>query len=91
MIHCVNTFGIKRRKKLPSKKPQILIRTNEENKKKLEYIANQEKRSVSNLMEIIIENFLKKYETENREIKPENDNKENKSNRRRTAKKSTTQ
>ncbi len=75
---------------MPSKKPQILIRTNEENKKKLEYIANQEKRSVSNLMEIIIENFLKKYETENREIKPENDNKENKSNRRRTAKKSTT-
>lgn len=76
---------------MPSKKPQILIRTNEENKKKLEYIANQEKRSVSNLMEIIIENFLKKYETENREIKPEKDNKENKSNRRRTAKKSTTQ
>lgn len=76
---------------MPSKKPQILIRTNEENKKKLEYIANQEKRSVSNLMEIIIENFLKKYETENKEIKPENDNKENKSNRRRTAKKSTTQ
>lgn len=61
---------------MPSKKPQILIRTNEENKKKLEYIANQEKRSVSNLMEIIIENYLNKYETENREIKPKKNNNE---------------
>lgn len=61
---------------MPSKKPQILIRTNEENKKKLEYIANQEKRSVSNLMEIVIENFLNKYEAENEEIKLENDDKE---------------
>lgn len=61
---------------MPSKKPQILIRTNEENKKKLEYIASREKRSVSNLMEIVIENFLNKYEAENGEIKLENDNKE---------------
>lgn len=76
MIHCVNTFGIKRRKKLPSKKPQILIRTKEENKKKLEYLASREKRSVSNLMEIVIENYLNKYEAENGEIKLENSNNE---------------
>lgn len=76
MIHRVNTFGIKRRKKLPSKKPQILIRTKEENKKKLEYLANREKRSVSNLMEIVIENYLNKYEAENGEIKLENSNNE---------------
>ena len=76
VIHHVNTFGVKRRKKLPSKKPQILIRTNEENKNKLEYIASREKRSVSNLMEIVIENFLNKYETENGEIKPKKSNNE---------------
>lgn len=76
VIHRVNTFGIKRRKKLPSKKPQILIRTKEENKKKLEYLASREKRSVSNLMEIVIENYLNKYEAENGEIKLENSNNE---------------
>lgn len=76
MIHRVNTFDIKRRKKLPSIKPQILIRTNEENKKKLEYLASREKRSVSNLMEIVIENYLNKYEAENGEIKLENSNNE---------------
>ena len=76
VIHRVNTFDIKRRKKLPSIKPHILIRTNEENKKKLEYLASREKRSVSNLMEIVIENYLNKYEAENGEIKLENSNNE---------------
>lgn len=61
---------------MPSIKPQILIRTNEENKKKLEYLASREKRSVSNLMEIVIENYLNKYEAENGEIKLENSNNE---------------
>lgn len=61
---------------MPSKKPQILIRTKEENKKKLEYLASREKRSVSNLMEIVIENYLNKYEAENGEIKLENSNNE---------------
>lgn len=50
---------------MPSKKPQILIRTTEENKKKIEEIAEEQKRSVSNLMEIIIEEYLRKYETTN--------------------------
>lgn len=50
---------------MPSKKPQILIRTTEENKKKIEEIAEEQKRSVSNLMGIIIEEYLKKYETTN--------------------------
>lgn len=50
---------------MPSKKTQILIRTTEENKKKIEEIAEEQKRSVSNLMEIIIEEYLRKYETTN--------------------------
>lgn len=51
---------------MPSKKPQILIRTTEENKKKIEAIAEEQKRSVSNLMEIIIEEYLRKYEANNK-------------------------
>lgn len=53
---------------MPSKKPQILIRTTEENKRKIEAIAEEQKRSVSNLMEIIIEEYLKKYETNNKPV-----------------------
>lgn len=53
---------------MPSKKPQILIRTTEENKRKIEAIAEEQKRSVSNLMEVIIEEYLKKYEAKNKQI-----------------------
>lgn len=53
---------------MPSKKPQILIRTTEENKKKIEAIAEEQKRSVSNLMEVIIEEYLRKYEANNKPV-----------------------
>lgn len=53
---------------MPSKKPQILIRTTEENKKKIEAIAEEQKRSVSNLMEVIIEEYLRKYEANNKSV-----------------------
>ena len=53
---------------MPSKKPQILIRTTEENKRTIEAIAEEQKRSVSNLMEVIIEEYLKKYEAQNKPI-----------------------
>ena len=58
---------------MPSKKPQILIRTTEENKKKIEAIAEEQKRSVSNLMEIIIEEYLRKYEATNELTKKQKD------------------
>lgn len=53
---------------MPSKKPQILIRTTEENKKKIEAIAEEQKRSVSNLMEVILEEYLRKYDANNKPV-----------------------
>lgn len=50
---------------MPSKKPIILCRTNEVIKEKLERIAENEKRSLSNLTEIILENYITEYEKQN--------------------------
>lgn len=68
VYHLVNTLRIKKGGNMPSKKPQILIRTTEENKKKIEAIAEEQKRSVSNLMEVIIEEYLRKYEANNKSV-----------------------
>lgn len=50
---------------MPSQKPQILVRTSEETKIKLQKIAENNKRSVSNMAEIIIENYIESYERKN--------------------------
>lgn len=50
---------------MPSQKPQILVRTSEETKFKLQRIAENNKRSVSNMAEIIIENYIENYEKKN--------------------------
>lgn len=47
---------------MPSKKPTILCRTSQETKDKLENIAEKEKRSLSNLTEIIFEKYIEEYE-----------------------------
>lgn len=49
---------------MPSKKPYIQIRTTETIVKKFDYIANENNRSMSNMGETIIKNYIKEYETE---------------------------
>lgn len=50
---------------MPSQKAQILVRTTDENKTKLNIIADKEKRSLSNMAEVILENYIDQYEKEN--------------------------
>lgn len=50
---------------MPSKKPSMLCRTNEETKVKIELIAKKEHRSTSNLIEIILEKYIQDYEKNN--------------------------
>lgn len=47
---------------MPSKKPYITIRTSEENKAKLAYIAEQDGRSESNYGEMLIKKAISEYE-----------------------------
>lgn len=54
---------------MPSNKPVILIRTNEEIKKKIEIIAEENSRSVSKEIEFLIKRHIKRYEEDNGEIK----------------------
>lgn len=54
---------------MPSNKPQILIRTEENFKKKIEYIADENNRSVSKEVELLIKKHIKQYEEYNGEIK----------------------
>ena len=56
---------------MPSKKPYIQIRTKEETIKKFDYIANKNNRSMSNMGETIILEYIQQYETEHGEIKIE--------------------
>lgn len=56
---------------MPSQKPQILIRTSEETKHKIQKIAESNKRSVSNMTELIIEDYIKNYEKKNGSINVE--------------------
>lgn len=50
---------------MPSQKPQILVRTSGETKNKLQKIAENNKRSVSNMAEIILEEYINNYEKKN--------------------------
>lgn len=57
---------------MPSKKPTILCRTSQEIKIKLENIAEKEKRSLSNLTEIIFEKYIEDYEKQHGTINIQN-------------------
>ena len=50
---------------MPSKKPLLAIRTEEEIINKLQIIANKENRSLSNLGETIVKKYIAAYEKEN--------------------------
>lgn len=54
---------------MPSNKPTILVRTEEKHKKKIEYIAEENNRSVSKEVEFLIKKHIKQYEEYNGEIK----------------------
>mgnify|MGYP003296179958 CR=1 FL=1 len=57
---------------MTSTKPQILIRTTQEIKDKLEIIAEENNRSVSKEVELLIKRHIKRYEEDNGEIKVSN-------------------
>ena len=50
---------------MPSKKPGILVRTTEDIKKKIEYIAAENNRSASGEVEFLIKKHIKRYEEDN--------------------------
>lgn len=54
---------------MPSKKPYIQIRTTETIIKKFDRIADENNRSMSNMGETIIKDYIKNYEAEHGEIK----------------------
>ena len=54
---------------MPSNKPVILIRTNDDIKKKIEKIADENSRSVSKEVEYLLKRHIKRYEDDNGEIK----------------------
>ena len=53
---------------MPSKKPFIQIRTDEETIKKFQHIAEKDNRSMSNLGETLIKKCISTYEKENGSI-----------------------
>lgn len=60
---------------MPSKKPYIQIRTDEKTIQKFNYIAEKDRRSMSNLGEILVINHIEAYEAEHGEIRvPEEEN-----------------
>ena len=58
---------------MPSKKPYIQIRTTEKTIKKFEKIAEENNRSMSNMGETIVLDYIQKYENEHGEIKIESE------------------
>lgn len=53
---------------MPSNKPIIAIRTSENLKKQIEYIADENNRSVSKEVELLIKKHVKRYEEDNGKI-----------------------
>lgn len=53
---------------MPSKKPYIQIRTDEKTIQKFDYIAKKDRRSMSNLGEVLVINHIEAYEAEHGEI-----------------------
>lgn len=64
---CKNFFI--RRANMPSKKPQFVIRTDENIIKKIKYIAEQNERSATQEIVYIIKKEINNFEKENGEIK----------------------
>lgn len=58
---------------MTSKKPYIQIRTTNEIIQKFSYIAVHDKRSMSNLGEIVVRKYIEAYEAEHGEIKIEHE------------------
>ena len=54
---------------MPSNKPIIAIRTTDTIKSKIEHIADENNRSVSKEIELLIKKHIKRYEDDNGEIK----------------------
>ena len=53
---------------MPSDKPKIVIRTEQETIDKLDIIAKEQNRSRANLAEYILKDFISNYEKENGRI-----------------------
>lgn len=53
---------------MPSKKPIITLRTDQETIEKLKNISEREKRSSNKQLEQILQNFIEQYEREHGEI-----------------------
>lgn len=53
---------------MPSQKPKIVIYTNDETIAKIQYIAEQDKRSTSNYCDLLIQKHIKDYESEHGKI-----------------------
>lgn len=53
---------------MPSDKPKIVIRTEQETIDKLDIIAKEQNRSRANLAECILKDFISQYEKENGRI-----------------------
>lgn len=53
---------------MPSKLKMIATRLEDTDIKKIEYIAEKEHRSISNLLQIIVKNEINRFETEHGEI-----------------------
>lgn len=58
---------------MPSEKPIVAIRTTEELKKKIEYIAAENNRSTSKEVELLIKKHIKRYEEDNGTIQTKKD------------------
>lgn len=54
---------------MPSEKPVIAIRTTSSIKAKIEHISEENNRSVSKEVELLIKKHIKRYEDDNGEIK----------------------
>lgn len=54
---------------MPSNKPKIVIYTTDETKRKLEIIAEENNRSASAEVELLIKKHIKRYEEDNGTIK----------------------
>lgn len=54
---------------MSTNKPQVKAYVTEENYKKIRLLAEKEKRSISNMLEYLIEKYITDYEKNNGEIK----------------------
>lgn len=53
---------------MPSQKPKIVIYSDNETIAKIQYIAEQDKRSASNYCDLLIQKHIKEYEAEHGKI-----------------------